>query len=150
MYQKLSVEEVGALKKARLSLLVNMIVMAILFYILVPVLVYFVLSLSFSYSWIYLVGSTLLLVGIALRANKNVSKCSRDIKSGLKLSGETKIDRKHKITLKGNSKCWLFFQLNGARKVEVSPFEYYQFEVGDDIFIEFAEKSQKVFTLQKG
>lgn len=149
MYQKLTVEELGALKKARLSLLANMVVMAILFYIVIPVLVYFVLNFSFSYSWIYLMGSTLLLVGIAIRANKNLNMCSRDIKAGVKVSGKSQIDRKHKITLKGNSKCWLFFQMEGPRKVEVSPYEYHQFEEGDKIFVEFAEKSQKVFTLEK-
>ncbi len=149
MYQKLTNDDLSVLKKSRSSLLVNMLTMALIFYVIIPLVMNYILHVSLSFSWIYISISSLLLVGAAWNMSRDLNKCSKDIKAGVKFSGTTEVEKKHKITLKGTSKCWLYFQMDGEKKVEINVFDYQKITEGDEIFIEFAEKSMQVLTLRK-
>lgn len=146
-YQKLSVDDVTTLRKHRNSSLIGMGAMAMIFYLLIPGFIYYILHVSFSYSWIYLLISTILLVLVGWLANRSYKSCAEDLKNGLKVTGTAKLDRKHKISLRGDSKCWFYFEMDGQQQIEVPAHQFGQFEEGDEIYVEFTKFSKKLLHL---
>ncbi|MEM6763624.1 MAG: hypothetical protein AAF824_20195 [Bacteroidota bacterium] len=133
----------------RNSRLGNMMLMIVLFYVIMPILFFFVFKFSYLELGIYALATAFLLLIASRVVGKNYHECRQDLKAGTKITGTYELKHKHKISLRGNSKCWFTVDIDGQQDLSVPSDIYYQIEEGDTVYIELTQASGKLLKIEK-